>query len=137
MEITTKGRYAVRTMVDIAKNNGDFVSIAEISKRQDISEKYLEKIISMLVKAGLLDSMRGKTGGYKLNRAPKNYSLHEILNATGDQTEIVYCLHSDVCPRADKCDTQGVWGALDNLINDFLKKTTLQDLLDKNYKYKK
>ncbi len=102
MEITTKGRYALRTMVDIAKNNGKTVSLAEISKRQDISEKYLEKVISLLLKANLLQSNRGKTGGYTLTKKPSDYTLSEILEATGDKTALVACLDNSPCPRSNK-----------------------------------
>lgn len=134
MELTTKGRYAVRIMVEIAKHDGEFVSVQEIADKQDISVKYLEKIVNMLCKKSLLESLRGKDGGYRLMKKPKQYTISEILNATGDQTEIVACLHGKECPRACNCNTQSVWGNLDNLINEYLENVTLEDVLNKNFK---
>lgn len=134
MEITTKGRYAVRIMVEIAKHNGEYVSVQKIADSQEISVKYLEKIVNILVKESLLDSLRGKEGGYRLTKSPKDYTIGEILNATGDQTEIVSCLHGTTCKRACNCETQGLWSNLDALINDYLKNVTLDDLLKKKIK---
>ena len=134
MELTTKGRYAVRIMIEIAKHGGKFVSVQEIAENQDISVKYLEKIVNMFTKNALLESLRGKDGGYRLVKEPKEYTISEILNATGDQTEIVACLHGKDCPRACNCDTQSVWGNLDKLINEYLENVTLEDLLKKNFK---
>jgi len=133
MEMTSKGRYAVRVMVDIARNNSEFVSIAEISIRQEISIKYLEKIIRLLTKANLLESMRGSSGGYRLVKNPKDYTLREILEATGDAPKMAACVNNASCPKASSCDTQGVWRALNDLINSFLETTTLQDLIDKTF----
>lgn len=134
MELTTKGRYAVRIMVEIARHHGNVVSVQEIADSQDISVKYLEKIINILTKKSLLESQRGKDGGYRLTRKPKDYSIQEILKATGDQAEIVACLHGKDCPRSCNCNTQDLWGNLDNLINEYLESVTLEDLLKKNYK---
>lgn len=134
MELTTKGRYAVRIMVEIARHGGNVVSVQEIAENQDISVKYLEKIINILTKKSLLESQRGKDGGYRLTRKPKDYSIQEILKATGDQAEIVACLHGKDCPRSCNCNTQDLWGNLDNLINEYLESVTLEDLLKKNYK---
>ena len=133
MEITTKGRYALRTMIDIAKNDGKRVCLAEVSKRQGISEKYLEKIISILTKSNLLKGTRGKSGGYVLTKPPKNYTLAEILQATGDKTALVSCLNDFCCPRENNCDTKSVWGYLDSVFNLMLDKITLQDVIDKKY----
>lgn len=139
MEIKTKGRHAVRVMADIARNQGEgdnLVSVAEISARQGISSKYLEHIISALVGSGLLISQRGARGGYRLAKVPAEYSVMEILLGAGEKLQISTCAHKGDCPRAGKCDTQGVWGTLDSLVADFLSSVTLQDLLDKTY-YKK
>lgn len=129
MEITTKGRYAVRIMADIARNEG-FVSTSEIADRQKISIKYLEKIMGMLSKAKLVKSMRGTNGGYQLARGKEEISVKDILNATDDNITISTCLENETCPIADKCDTIGVWNTLNKLINNYLENVTLKDLVD-------
>ncbi len=130
MEITTKGRYAVRVMADIARCDKNFVSLADVATRQEISVKYLEKIVSMLSKYGLLESMRGVNGGYKLSKLAKDISVKDILDATGDSVKVSTCVEEISCPKADSCDTIGVWSKLNNLINTYLESVTLQDLLD-------
>jgi len=132
MKISAKGRYAVRVMVDIANFGTEYVSISEIAQRQNISNKYLEKVIACLLKAKLLISMRGQNGGYKLSKLPKEYSIAEILNVTKDTPNLATCFEND-CPMKDKCSTVGCWSALTDIINDYLTKVTLQDLLDKTY----
>ena len=129
MQISTKGRHAVRIMTDLARNNAEFVSINEIASRQGITVKYLEKIMGMLAKKGLVVSMRGATGGYKLSRSADKFSVLEILEAVVESTKIANCtVHGD-CARQDKCDTMKVWFKLSNLINDYLKTITLEDLI--------
>lgn len=130
MEITAKGRYAVRVMADIARSNKEFVSISDIAKRQDISLKYLERIISMLSKANLVESMRGANGGYRLAKKMEDISVKMILDATGDSVKIAICAHGEGCPKSDTCDTIGVWNTLNHLICDYLSNVTLKDLLD-------
>ena len=130
MEITTKGRYAVRVMADIAKCKDGFVPLGDIAQRQQISIKYLEKIISMLSKAKLVESMRGANGGYKLSRSAKDISVKEILDATGDSIKVSTCTSGEDCPKADKCDTIGVWNTLNKIINSYLESVTLKDLVD-------
>ncbi len=129
MQLSSKGRYALRVMTDIARNNDEFVSINDISNRQHISVKYMEKIISMLVKAKLLVSMRGVNGGYKLTKKTEEYSVLEILEAVGEVTKISACCNGEKCEMLEKCDTARVWTGLSNLINDYLAKTTLKDLI--------
>ena len=136
MEITTKGRYAVRIMVDIARNEGDYVSISDIALRQKISQKYLEKIISSLVKANLVVSMRGANGGYKLSKPSNECNIKEILDATGESTKVAVCGGEEKCPMADACDTMGVWHTLNHLISDYLENVTIKDLIDKTNKIK-
>lgn len=129
MQISTKGRHAVRIMADLARNADNFVSINEIASRQGITIKYLEKIMGMLNKKKLVVSMRGANGGYKLVKPAKDYSVLEILEAVGDGTKIATCtIHGD-CTRQDKCDTMKVWFKLSNLIDDYLKTITLEDLI--------
>lgn len=130
MEITTKGRYAVRIMADIARNGEGFVSLSEIAERQQISIKYLEKIIAMLSKAKLVESMRGANGGYKLSKQKDKISVKEILDATGDSIKVATCAAGEECPKADKCDTIGVWNTLNGLINSYLESVTLKDLVE-------
>lgn len=133
MKITTKGRHAVRVMIDIARSEKEFVSITEISHRQHITTKYLEQIISLLVKKDLLESMRGANGGYKLTKKVSEYNIKEILDATGDTTELAECLKGKECPVSNRCDSVIVWRELTNLINDYLEKVTLEDLIKKAY----
>lgn len=130
MEITTKGRYAVRIMADIAKCD-DYVSLQSVANRQQISLKYLEKIISMMAKAKLVKSLRGAAGGYKLSKPSDQISVKDILNATGDAIKISTCVDTEECPVADKCDTIGVWSTLNGLINNYLENVTLKDLVEK------
>ncbi len=131
MQLSSKGRYALRVMTDIARNNQEFVSINDISNRQHISVKYMEKIIAMLVKSKLLVSMRGVNGGYKLTKKPEEYSVLEILEAVGEVTKISACSNGAECDMLEKCDTARVWTGLSKLINDYLAKTTLKDLINK------
>lgn len=134
MKISSRGRYAVRLMVEIATSNKEYVSISEISEKQNISIKYLEQIISKLVKSNLLESLRGAQGGYKLLKLPKEYTIASILKVTGDMPEIVPCLNSErPCPQKQNCSTVGCWETLTKIIYDYLNKVTLQDLIDKTY----
>lgn len=133
MEITTKGRYAVRVMAQLAKNEEKYLSVADIAQSQKLSQKYLEKIISPLSKAGLVESKRGVEGGYKLTRTPEEYNVKEILDAMGESTKVASCGGEEKCPMAEKCDTMGIWHTLNHLISDYLQSVTLKDLLDKTY----
>lgn len=130
MEITSKGRNAVRIMADLAKRSPDYVSISDISTRQSISIKYLEKIMAMLLRANLVESMRGINGGYKLTKAVECYTVKEILDAAGENVKLSNCTRKD-CPRMGNCETEGVWNTLGCLINKYLASITLKDLLDK------
>lgn len=135
MKISSKGRTAVRIMVDIAQNDEEFVSISEISKRQKITIKYLEQIISKLVKAKLLVSQRGVMGGYKLSKEPKDYSIAQILTVTNDMPRLAPCQESDKpCLQKTECSTIGCWEELSKIIFEFLENLSLQDLIDKTYK---
>ena len=131
MKISTRGRYAVRTLIDIAKirKDKDFISVHEIAERQNISEKYLEIIIAKLVKGHLLKSQRGSFGGYKLSKEPTQITLKEILSITGDIPKLATCLEKD-CPRLDSCESMAVWKALSDTINNFLENVTLQNIID-------
>ena len=129
--ISTKGRYALRVMVDLAEHrSGDFVPLKEIARRQDISEKYLESILKSLVKNGLLQGLRGKGGGYKLTREPEQYTVREILALTEDSLAPVSCLEEGAaeCPRRGVCRTLGLWKGLYDTINSYLDGVTVADL---------
>lgn len=129
MKISTKGRYALRIMTDLAINrNEKFISLKDISIRQQISMKYLEQIISVLNKAGYLVSSRGINGGYKLKKEPKEYIVGDILRvAEGDLTP-VHCL-IDKCNRKSICKTYIFWKGLDEVITNYVDNKTLEDLI--------
>ena len=132
MNVTSKGRYALRVMMDLAQHTEDgFVSLKTVAERQGISMKYLEMIVGCLKKAELLDSTRGKEGGYRLNRAPEAYSVGEILHSIEDNLAPVACIKDGViqCERAELCATVPMWKELDDITNAYLYGVTLQDLL--------
>ena len=132
MLVSTKGRYALRVMIDLAEHRSDgFIPLKVIAERQEISEKYLENIIKLLVKAKLLNGLRGKGGGYKLTKAPEQYTVGSILRLTEDSLAPVSCLEqgADACPRAAECRTLSLWQGLDKVINDYLDNVTIADLM--------
>lgn len=131
MRISTKGRYALRIMIDLAMNdNGKFISLKDIAARQEISSKYLEQIIAMLNKAGFLETARGNTGGYKLAKKPREYIVGDILRATEGDLTPIYCLTEEgECSRKEDCKTHSFWKGLDNAINEYVNSKTLEDLI--------
>lgn len=131
MKISTKGRYALRVMIDLAVNsNGNYITLKDIAKRQEISNKYLERIIAMLNKAGFLETARGNTGGYKLSKLPKEYRVGDILRATEGDLVPIYCLTNEGnCSREQICKTRSFWRGLDDAINEYVDSKTLEDLL--------
>lgn len=131
MKISTKGRYALRVMIDLAlNNNGKYISLKDIAERQEISNKYLEQIISLLNKAGYLETARGNTGGYKLAKEPKKYKVGDILRATEGDLAPIYCLTEDgECNRKKACKTYSFWKGLDDVINEYIDSKTLEDLI--------
>ena len=132
MLISTKGRYALRIMIDLAEHQTDeFISLRGIAQRQEISEKYLESIIRMLVKAKVVDSLRGKGGGYRLNKTPDQYTVGSILRLTEESLAPVSCLeaNAEVCPRAGRCRTLPLWQGLDKMIYEYLESVTIADLM--------
>lgn len=132
MMISTKGRYALRIMLDLAeRNTGEYIPLMEIAKRQEISEKYLESIVSILSKNGFVTALRGKGGGYRLARDPDTYTVGSILKLTEGSLAPVSCLDGDnnLCERAGECRTLPMWNKLDKLIDDFVEGITLEDLL--------
>lgn len=134
MKISSKGRYAVRIMAELAKHPGEYLSVAYLSEKQNISTKYLEKIISMLNKANLIESSRGATGGNKLKQAPQNYTVAQILKATNDLPCIAPCLKDGKnCPMENVCDSIGCWEKLNKLISNYLNQITLENLINKKF----
>lgn len=130
MKISTKGRYALRVMIDLSLNdNGNFIPLSDIAKRQGISNKYLEQIIALLNKAGYLKTARGNNGGYKLSRTPKEYTVGEILRATEGDLAPIACIHGEECSRKENCKTFNFWQGLDNVINEYINSKTLEDLI--------
>lgn len=135
MRISTKGRYAVRVMLDLAiHNTGEYIKVKQIAQRQEISDKYLEQIIAILNRAGYVKSVRGAQGGYKIAKEPKEYTIGMILRLTEGSLNPVVCLDDDVneCERCDTCETLQVWKDLSEAIHDVVDKVTIADLLDKH-----
>ena len=133
MRISTKGRYALRLMLDLAMDNsGKPVRIREIAKKQGISDKYLEQIISTLNKAGFVRSHRGPQGGYQLARSPKDYTVGEILRLTEGPLSPVDCVDETLfdCPRKGSCATAILWMKLDEAISGVVDNIRLEDLKD-------
>ena len=131
MLISTKGRYALRVMIDLAEHQTDgYIPLKEVAQRQDISEKYLETIIRLLVKANILSGLRGKGGGYRLTRTPEEYTVGSILRLTEGSLAPVACLEQDSpeCPRTAGCRTLPMWRKLDAMIRDFFDGITIADL---------
>ncbi len=134
MMVSTRGRYALRVMIDLAEHrNGGYLPLKEIARRQEISEKYLESILKLLVRGRMLTGLRGKGGGYRLTRAPEEYTVGSILRLTEEHLAPVACLEPDAppCPRAARCRTVGMWKRLDSLVNGFFDGVTLADLTER------
>ena len=133
MLISTRGRYALRIMLELAQyDQSPYMPLPLIAEKQGISEKYLESIVSLLVKGGLVEGVRGKGGGYRLRRPLQDYSAGEILRLTEGSLAPVSCLEGEenACPRAGQCHTLPMWTKLEGLINSYLDSVTLADLLD-------
>ena len=133
MKISTKGRYALRFMLDVAlAGDGACLSIHQVSKDQDISEKYLEQIVPFLLKNGFLLSIRGAHGGYKLARPQQDYTVGEILRAVEGDLVPVACLECgvDLCERAPYCATLEVWREMQKAIDAVVDNITLEKLRD-------
>ena len=137
MKISTKGRYAVRVMLDLALHNtGECIKVKDIAARQEISEKYLEQIIAALSKAGYVTSVRGAQGGYRLSRAPEQYTVGMILRVTEGSLAPVACMDEgmEACDRCDTCETLGVWKDLAKAIDDVVDGVTIADLASRHRK---
>jgi len=131
MMISTKGRYALRVMLDLAENRkGSYIPLKDIAKRQEISEKYLETILPALIKNNYLEGLRGKGGGYKLSREPETYTIGSILKLLENGIAPVACLEGgeNHCTRASECKTLPMWETLHKMIDDYFEGITLADL---------
>jgi len=135
MMVSTKGRYALTVMVDLARYGGEgYVSLSDIAERENLSVKYLESIISLLNKGGMLESLRGKNGGYRLARDPGEYNISEILLLTEGSLAPVNCIMNEgvQCEKASKCSTLPLWAGLDRVIEEYLSGITLKDIVEGN-----
>lgn len=132
MMISTRGRYALTVMIDLAQNgNSNYVPLKDIADRQHISQKYLGSIMSILSKAGYVDAIHGKGGGYRLNREAGDYTVGGIIKLSESTIAPVPCLEdgADKCEREDECPTCGVWQKLYAIIDDYLESVKLSDLI--------
>lgn len=134
MKISTKGRYALRMLIDLAQNSGSgFIALKDISERQGVSKKYLEQIVPILNRSNILITGRGYQGGYKLAKAPDKYTVGDVLRLTEGNLAPVSCLEQtpNQCERSHSCVTLPIWEGLQKVINEYLDSITLQDILDK------
>lgn len=133
MKISTKGRYALRLLIDLAQHQQDgYISLKDIAARQNISKKYLEQIIPILNRDHILKTNRGFQGGYCLAQPPKDYTIGQVLRLTEGTLAPVTCLKQapNQCPRWEQCITLPIWQGLEQVINNYLDNITLQDILD-------
>ncbi len=134
MKISTRGRYALRMLLDLAEHQQEgFVALKDAAQRQNISKKYLEQIIPILNRAGMLKTSRGFQGGYRLAMDPDQYKVGDILRATEGSLAPVTCLEQkpNLCPRCNSCDTLFLWEGLETAVSGYLDNVTLQDILDR------
>ena len=132
MKISTKGRYALRIMADLAiHDNGEFIRLKDIAKRQSLTLKYMEQIMPLLTRAGYVKSYRGNNGGYKLARKPEDYTAGEILRITEGSLAPIACIEDcpNQCPRKDECTTLSFWEGMWDVINQYVDGITLADLI--------
>ncbi len=136
MRVSTKGRYALRMLVDLAEHKNDgFIALKDIAKRQNISKKYLEQIVSVFNKTSILKTNRGFQGGYKLAVPPEKCTVGEIIRLTEGTLSPLACIDGDEvnCERSGECSTLFVWQGLKDVVTDYLEGITLQDIVDKKH----
>ncbi len=132
MMISTRGRYALRVLIDLAENQRDsYITLKEVAGRQDISEKYLENIVKKLVRAGMLDALRGKGGGYRLGREPEQIRVLDVLTLMEGTLVPVACLEEGgrPCERLAECRTLPLWRGLNDVVSDYLSRYSIRDLM--------
>jgi len=133
LKVSTKGRYALRMLLDLAEHKNDgFISLKEIADRQNISKQYLEQIVSLLNTSNILRTNRGKQGGYMLAKPPSECTVKEILRLTEGSLAPVACLDEEVnkCNQVEVCKTISLWSGLNKVISDYLDSVTLQDMIE-------
>ena len=138
MKISTRGRYALKIMIDLALNDSDsYVSLRGIAERQNVSAKYLEQIIAMLSNAKLIKSSRGKSGGYKLSRTANEYTVGDILRATEGSLAPISCVEDSPnrCTQKNSCPTLSFWEGLNKTINEYIDSKTLEDLVNEEKRF--
>lgn len=137
MKISTKGRYALRVMVDLAMyDNGEFISLKDISQRQNISLKYLETIMHMLMSAKMVHSARGANGGYKLVRKADTYTVGDVLRVCEGSLAPINCVEDETyCERCCSCSTISFWKGFNEHINHYLDAHTIQDIVNENKQF--
>ena len=129
MKLTTKGRYAVTAMLDLAMHQAQGpVSVSDIAKRQDLSQSYLEQLFGKLRKHELVNSIRGPGGGYELTKEPKAITVADIVGAINDSVDTTQCAGAENCRRGERCLTHNLWSSLNNVISNFLQSVTLADI---------
>lgn len=132
MLISSRGRYALRVMIDLAEHdNGGYIPMKEVAQRQDISLKYLERILPILVSAKLIEGIHGKGGGYRLTKKPEEYRIGDVLRLTEGDLAPVACLecNADKCRRTAECRTLPMWMELNRRVNNYLDSVTIADLM--------
>ncbi len=135
MMISTRGRYALRVLLDLAENySGGYIPMKDVAKRQELSLKYIEKIMPVLTKNKLVEGVHGKGGGYRLTQRPEEYRVGDILRLAEGDLAPVACLECDAkpCERADKCPTLPMWTEFHKMVNNYFDGITLADLMQKN-----
>lgn len=138
MKISTKGRYALRMMLDLAiHDTGEYISLKDISERQGVTVKYLEQIVTALTRSGMVRSQRGNNGGYRLARRPSEYTAGDILRVMEGSLAPVACLEGEInsCERQEDCAVLPFWTGFAKVINDYVDSVTLQDLRDQASSY--
>lgn len=137
MKVSTKGRYALRIMADLAMNdNGEYIRLKDIAERQSLTLKYMEQIMPLLTKAGYLKSYRGNNGGYMLARKPEEYTAGEILRTTEGSLSPIACIEDtpNRCPRKDYCTTLSFWEGMGKVIDEYVDGITLADIVKNEIK---
>ena len=131
MKISTKGRYAMTIMIHLAKNykTGEYLSLKEIAEKENLSLKYLEKIMMSLKKRDFFQTSKGKEGGYKLKKDPATYSVGEIIRAAEEELDVVDCIKKNSCPNKKSCETYPLWKGLSEEINNYLDGKTLESII--------
>ena len=132
MLVSTRGRYALRVIIYLAENdNGSYIPMKQVADNQNISLKYLEQILPILTKNGIVDAVHGKGGGYKLACEPSKCTVYDVLKLTENGFSSVACLEEGApkCPRVDQCRTIDLWRGLNSTVHDYLKNVTISDLI--------